>query len=128
MRKQLPAIVEIGRVRFGRYASHWGIPGAFNVRHNGVEFLMLASDGQGWEHVSVSTQDHTPSWDDMCWAKDLFWDNDECVLQFHPPRDQYVNLHPHCLHLWKPLRHVVPVPPPKLVGPMSCVAKMSSKS
>lgn len=22
-------------------------------------------------------------------------------LQFHPPKSEYVNLHPFCLHMWK---------------------------
>lgn len=57
----------------------------------------------GMEHVSVSPADWriTPSWDDMCIIKDIFWEDDETVIQVHPPKSQYVNLVPNCLHLWR---------------------------
>jgi hypothetical protein len=71
-----------------------------------------------WEHVSVSGQKRTPNWQEMCFVKDLFWGDEECVMQLHPPKSQYVNLHPHCLHLWKPMRVHIPVPKSILVGPL----------
>lgn len=77
-----------------------------------------------WEHVSVRVvkyqrtaggklkqTDETPSWDVMCRIKDLFFDEDETVLQFHPPKRDYVNIHPNVLHLWKPIGLDVPRPP-----------------
>jgi hypothetical protein len=76
-------------------------------------FIIIAADGsddvtEGWEHVSVhgrkkhngKTQMFTPSWEDMCFIKGLFWDAHEPVIQFHPPKSQYVNIHQHVLHLW----------------------------
>lgn len=94
-----------------------------NASHgnNGVflidELVCLCSDGEGWEHVSVSRQAECPSWDDMCRIKDLFWDPEDCVIQYHPPRSDYVNLHPHCLHLWRPQGVDIPRPPADFVGP-----------
>jgi len=116
MRKELPALVEVGRVRKGPFASRRGIPGHFWLKRGGAEFAVIASDGKGWEHVSVSLEKRTPSWEEMCWVKDLFWGDDECVIQYHPPRQKYVNLHPNCLHLWKPYRSILPEPPMELVG------------
>jgi hypothetical protein len=116
MRKELPAILEVGRVRHGAYRTKRGIPGAYEVKHKGAQLLIIASNGMGWEHVSVSLKDRPPTWDEMCWVKDLFWEEDECVVQYHPPRVEYVNLHPHCLHLWKPYRTTIPTPPMELVG------------
>jgi hypothetical protein len=52
----------------------------------------------------------------MCFVKDLFWDEEECVVQFHPPKSKYVNHHTRCLHLWKQIGVVVPMPPTKLIG------------
>lgn len=52
----------------------------------------------------------------MCWLKDQFWDEEECVVQFHPPRSDYVNNHPFVLHLWKPLAVEMPRPPSIAVG------------
>ena len=40
--------------------------------------------GCGWEHVSVSYADKTPSWEDMDKIKKMFWRDDETVVQFHP--------------------------------------------
>ena len=63
----------------------------------------IASDGASWQHVSVSIEGNNkpPHWDVMCAVKDLFWDDEDCVLQFHPPKSEYVENHPGCLHLWK---------------------------
>lgn len=75
---------------------------------------MLACDGSetAWDHVSVSLKDKTktPNWQEMCFVKDLFWNNDECVVQFHPPKSDYVNQHQGCLHLWK-YSNGFPTPP-----------------
>lgn len=57
---------------------------------------------QAWEHVSVSCRDRCPTWDEMKRVKEAFWADEETVLQYHPKRANYQNLHPFCLHLWKP--------------------------
>lgn len=59
------------------------------------------SFGGGWEHVSVSYHRRTPTWDEMCKVKEMFWNDEETVVQYHPKKSEYVNLHPHCLHLWR---------------------------
>jgi len=69
----------------------------------------------GWEHVSVSCEDRTPTWDEMCMVKDAFWSEEEAVVQMHPPRSQYVNLHPYCLHLWRDTLHRHRLPPVECV-------------
>lgn len=71
------------------------------------------SPGLPWEHVSVSVEGHSrcPSWEEMCVVKDLFWDEDVCVVQYHPPRKDYVNCHPYTLHLWRPVEERLPQPP-----------------
>lgn len=66
---------------------------------------------EGWDHVSVSRIDKPPTWDEMCFVKSLFFEDSECVVQFHPPKSNYVNLHNNCLHLWKPARTPIPMPP-----------------
>jgi hypothetical protein len=69
-----------------------------------------------WEHVSVSRHNECPSWDDMCFVKGLFWGEDETVVQFHPPKSEYVNNHPYCLHLWRHKGTKYELPPSILVG------------
>lgn len=56
---------------------------------------------KGWDHVSISCRKRTPNWREMCFVKDLFWPEDETVIQFHPPKSEYVNNHPYVLHLWQ---------------------------
>jgi hypothetical protein len=81
-------------------------------------FQIIASDGMGWEHVSVTyyKRNKTPNWDDMCYIKGLFWEEEEMVMELHPPKSQYINNHPHTLHLWKPKDVKIPAPPVILVG------------
>ena len=52
----------------------------------------------------------------MCFVKNLFWGEDETVVQFHPPKSEYVNNHPYCLHLWRNTRTGYKLPPSILVG------------
>lgn len=77
---------------------------------------VIASDGCGWEHVSVSLPDRCPTWDEMCAIKALFWDAEDAVMQLHPPRSTWVNNHPYCLHLWRPVEGAIPLPPQFMVG------------
>jgi hypothetical protein len=56
-----------------------------------------------WEHVSVSLYKRSglPTWNLMCRVKELFWTPEETVVQFHPPKSEYVSI-AEVLHLWKP--------------------------
>lgn len=105
-------------------SSH-GNNGAFYIPHpkiNNYFINVIASDGMGWEHASItlsSTErkvDRCPTWEEMCFVKSLFWNDEDAVVQFHPPKSQYVNNHPYCLHLWKPLGIEIPLPDPSMVG------------
>lgn len=94
-----------------------GNNGAFSVAlKHGQQVFVIASDGMGWEHVSVSRRDRCPTWDEMCQVKALFWSDEDCVVQFHPPKRDYVNNHPYCLHLWRLQGGEFPRPDSILVG------------
>ena len=89
----------------------------------GWTLALICSDDEGWEHVSVRAvndagRSRTPSWKEMCWAKDVCWDAEDEVIQFHPRRSEYVNCHPHVLHLWRSTSVPIPRPEPALVGPL----------
>lgn len=79
---------------------------------------VIASDGMGWEHVSVSKRYECPTWEEMCKVKELFWDDPEdWAVQYHPPMSRYINNHPYCLHLWCPTDHgEMPFPSMDLIG------------
>lgn len=123
MRKRVPDRLESARVREGHYASNasYGLMGAFLLFGPcGTRLKILSSgpdDNTGWEHVSVSTEHRPPNWQEMCFVKDVFWEDEECVMQLHPPRSQYVNCHEYCLHLWRPIDGKIPMPGSILVGP-----------
>ena len=116
-----------GRIRSGGLASRDadGNNGAFVLRAPcGVWLWIIASDGLGWEHVSVhSSYDRrgrkarTPTWEEMCLVKGCFWDLEDVVVQYHPRASAYVNTHPHTLHLWRPIGQELASPPALLVGP-----------
>ena len=93
----------------------YGNNGLFNIplSNRSVAYI-IASDGEGWEHVSVHIisdgKDRTPTWSEMCRIKDMFWDKEDCVVQYHPPESEYVNNHKHTLHLWRPTDQILPKP------------------
>ncbi len=75
-----------------------------------------------WEHVSVTVShkkkeaSRCPTWEEMCFVKNMFWNEDEVVVQYHPAKSDYVSMHPFCLHLWKPIGVTLPTPDPLMVG------------
>lgn len=81
------------------------------------QLRVISSDGMGWEHVSVSLPRSAPTWEEMCFVKGLWWDEEDVVMQLHPRESEYVNHHQHCLHLWRPTILVIPEPPTYMVGP-----------
>jgi hypothetical protein len=95
-----------------------GFNGAFLICLNGQDVKIIASDALGWQHVSVSVRSgNPPSWAIMCQVKCLFFEPEDCVVQFHPPESTYVNNHPGCLHLWRCTDgREFPLPPQEMVG------------
>ena len=51
----------------------------------------IFSWGCGFEHLSVSTPIKTPTWEQMCFMKDIFWGENEVCMQLHPKKEDYVN-------------------------------------
>lgn len=76
----------------------------------------IFSWGCGYEHLSVSTPVKTPTWEQMCFMKDIFWNDDEVCMQLHPKKEDYVDNMKYCLHIWKPIEKEIPTPPSIMVG------------
>ena len=122
MRKKFGIQVEMGRLQNhpivrSRTGDDWGF---FEIMREGILIRVLASGGNEevpWEHVSVSLQTRCPTWDEMCWVKDLFFEEHEVVVQYHPAKAEAVNFHNFCLHMWRPTRAAMPTPPTIAVGP-----------
>jgi hypothetical protein len=113
-----------------------GNNGFFLIPHYKIDDYILAcmcSDGKGmdevWEHVSVTLQDgkkmvkRCPTWEEMVFVKNQFWNENETVMQLHPAQADYVNNHDYCLHLWRPVFREIPTPPAEYVGIKKMVPK-----
>lgn len=105
------------RVRQGKYASEdtAGWNGQFLVPIDGEIYLVMISDGMGWKHLSISNAQKKalPSWTAMTRAKNLFFADEDWCVQFFPAKEDYVNDHNFCLHIWMPLDE--PMPHPSIV-------------
>lgn len=84
---------------------------------DGKLLTIIASSGMGWDHVSVSRYKRTPNWLEMSFVHRLFFKPEEYAMELHVPEGEHVNLHPNCLHLWRPTDGTIPVPPSIMVGP-----------
>jgi hypothetical protein len=121
-------VTETCRILNGPMASNssYGNNGSFDLPspESGWRLAVVASDGKGWEHVSVHAyysqgrrvKMRVPNWREMCYVKSLFWDEEDTVMQLHPKRSEYVNTHPNVLHLWRSMREKIPEPPSWMVG------------
>lgn len=113
MRNRLPNEFEKFRGFHPMYgeSERGGVQGFFMIPHEGETIAVISGRGEGWDHVSASLQYRCPTWDEMCFIKDIFFKWDELVLQFHPPRKDYVNVCSRALHLWRPWKQKVNLPP-----------------
>jgi hypothetical protein len=117
------------RVTKGPMATNPGDPGGFFLvrldPRQPMPLRVIASDGSrdpygnAWDHVSISLPHRCPSWEEMCEVKALFWDDEDPVMQLHPPKSQWISNHKFCLHLWRPLAQALPLPPASMVGVQS---------
>ena len=104
----------------------WGTPpftkyGMFSIpspvdKKRVLKVLCADMDSSEWQHVSVSLTNRCPNWAEMSYVKDLFWGEDQTVLQFHPKKSEYSNNHPYVLHLWKKAGEEHALPPTILTG------------
>lgn len=125
--KPISEKVKRGRIKDGFFGSDdsLGNYGLFILSYPDSRDRLLVISDPGeieeqheWEHVSVSVykKNRCPTWEQMCFVKDLFWSEEETVLQFHPPKSEYIDDQQYTLHLWKPKKKVIPRPPSNLVG------------
>lgn len=114
--KTIEEIRNTPRVMIEAEAENDGMGGKVYDITTGKWLNFIFSYQMGWEHLSVSMPSKTPSWDQMCMMKDIFWNKDEACVQYHPKEEDYVNMHKHCLHIWKPTEVELPTPPHILVG------------
>ena len=106
----------------GAFAFHSPISSReiFVIASDGADWEACGFEGEPWEHVSVHCEEgkreRVPTWLEMCVVKDMFWDDEDVVIQFHPRKSDYVNNHEYTLHLWRPTQTILPLPPALTVG------------
>lgn len=88
------------RIRQGELATpdSYGMAGSFIIplghTRRAVVITCNGDTGSGWEHVSIhvirkrgrKNIQETPTWKDMCFIKNLFWSDDEVVIQKIDPK------------------------------------------
>ena len=109
--KPLSEITEIPNLLISATGIDGGCGHLYLNSVNAEPMAIVWSNGGGWEHVSVSYRRKTPTWDEMCRVKELFFNDDETVVQYHPCKSEYVNIHQHCLHLWRKCGENAELPP-----------------
>lgn len=114
--KKLEEIRKTPNLFIDAEAENDGMGGRYYDKQSGKFLHFIFSYQMGWEHLSVSTPSKCPTWEQMCRMKDIFWNKDECCVEYHPKEEDYVNNHPYCLHIWRPTEEVIPTPPTLLVG------------
>jgi len=76
--------------------------------------IQASCDGE-WDHVSVSRKNRIPNWIEMEHIRKLFFRENEVVMQLHLPTADHINIVANCLHLWRPQRVAIPLPPKEFV-------------
>ena len=105
--KQVKTIEEVKKAKQYLYCKPMGVANILCGKlklSSGIECSFVAGWNEcGWEHVSVELQARRlPNWEEMCEVKDIFWNDEEEVVQIHPKKSEYVNM-TEALHLWRPV-------------------------
>lgn len=113
--KSLNYLNQYRRKQFGFLGNEY--EGFFIIPLNkDVAYQVKASNGSGWDHVSVSIANFrdlkgfTPSWTDMHNIGKLFFEPSEICVEIFPKEEDYVNDTDYVLHLWRATKDEMPMP------------------
>lgn len=93
----------------GAFKLEWSDPE--DRREDGVLLLVIASIGGGWDHISVSRGARVATYEMLDSIKRMLMRDDEASYQVHAAIEDHVNIHPHCLHMWRAQSGIMPLPP-----------------
>ncbi len=78
------------------------------LNNNKEAFVVASENFMGWNHVSAHVTEstgealkRTPSNEEMQFLRNLFFRENDVVLEFHPAKKDYVNNHSYVLHMWE---------------------------
>jgi hypothetical protein len=66
---------------------------------NGCSVIVGIENGL-W-HLSIAHKNRYPSYDEIKQARYKFVPDNVTMAMLFPPKDQFVNVHPNCFHLWE---------------------------
>lgn len=83
----------------------WGNAVAWYNRKKKLRVLASVDeiDGERWLHVSLSHPRRLPTYDELCYLKRHWFGADATAVEIHAPKDEHVNHHEFCRHLWATL-------------------------
>lgn len=73
-----------------------------------IASVRIMADGLEWLHVSFSRARKMPTYTDLQLVKRNFIGADKKAIMVFPEQENYVNLHPNCLHLWYSAQNPIP--------------------
>ena len=94
MWKELPIEKTMGK-EASEYIKAWAFGGLMVIASAG-EY----QDGKEWLHISFSRKSRIPSYDDLQRVKRDFIGEDKKAVLVLPEKENYVNIHKNCLHLF----------------------------
>lgn len=62
--------------------------------------IIVSIDNGEW-HLSISTPSASPSYKEIKEARYRFVPNNIYMAQIFPPKEEFVNIHPYCHHLFE---------------------------
>lgn len=96
-------IVEVNDLNSQRIKDGLGRMGAKDnkVYNMDTGCRVIYSKENGREHVSISHPKRYPNWNELTFVRYKLMKPDVKVAQILPPREEYVNVHTNCFHLWE---------------------------
>lgn len=65
------------------------------------ELRIIVSLDAGLWHISISHPSRLPTYEELKEARYVFAPDNIYMAQIFPPQDQFINVHPYCLHLYQ---------------------------
>ncbi len=70
------------------------------VYEEGKLTVMISKDAGMW-HMSISHPGRYPTFDEIRDARYKYLPNEAMIAMLFPPKEQYINVHKNCFHLWE---------------------------
>ncbi|MEA2090951.1 MAG: hypothetical protein U9O83_01135 [Campylobacterota bacterium] len=63
--------------------------------------IAIVTVDAGMHHISISHRGRLPNYKEIKEARYQLCPNEIKMAQIYPPKEEFVNLHENCLHLWE---------------------------